>query len=57
MVLTCGDILYLTLANACPRRIPGQALIMMCPRSDTHLTYMINIALTKEFSLAADGGR
>jgi len=25
--------------------------------SDTHLTYMINIALTAEFSLAAEGVR
>jgi hypothetical protein len=24
---------------------------MMCPRTDTHLTYMIDIALTTEFSL------
>jgi hypothetical protein len=24
----------------------------MCPRGDTHLTYMININLTKEFVLA-----
>jgi len=29
----------------------------LCPRSDTNLTYMINIALTKEFSLAASGKR
>ena len=27
----------------------------MCPRSDTHLNYMIDIALTTEFSLAAGG--
>ena len=26
----------------------------LCPRSDTHLTYMIDIALTTEFVL--DGG-
>jgi hypothetical protein len=24
---------------------------MMCPRGDTHLTYMINIILTTEFAL------
>ena len=29
----------------------------MCPRPDTHLTYMINIALTKEFALTAGGAR
>jgi len=32
-------------------------MIMMCPRTDTHLTYMIDIALTTEFSIAAGGGR
>jgi hypothetical protein len=26
-------------------------------RSESHLTYMINIALTKEFTLAAGGAR
>ncbi len=30
---------------------------LTCPRPDTHLTYMINIALTKELLLAADGSR
>ena len=25
----------------------------LCPRTDSHLTYMINIALTTEFTLAA----
>jgi len=29
----------------------------MCPRTDTHLTYMIDIAVRIEFSLAAGGGR
>jgi len=33
----------------------------MCPRTDSHLTYMIDIALTTEFILAVDpdfgGGR
>ena len=29
----------------------------MCPRSDTHLTYMIDIALTTEFSFIAIGAR
>ena len=28
-----------------------------CPRADTHLTYMIDIALTTEFSLAAGRAR
>jgi hypothetical protein len=32
-------------------------MIAMCPRSDTHLTYMIDIALTAEFALAAGGAR
>jgi hypothetical protein len=32
-------------------------MIMMCPRSDTHLSYMIDIALTAEFTLAAGGVR
>jgi len=27
----------------------------MCPRADTHLTYMIDIALTTEFALTAQG--
>jgi hypothetical protein len=35
----------------------GQALTAMCPRTDTHLTYMIDIALTTEFSLATGGAR
>jgi hypothetical protein len=29
-------------------------MIVMCPRPDSHLTYMIPITLTKEFVL--DGG-
>jgi hypothetical protein len=28
-------------------------MITMCPRPDTHLTYMIDIALTTDFMLAA----
>jgi hypothetical protein len=35
----------------------GQVMIAMCPRTDTHLTYMINITLTMEFALAAGGAR
>jgi hypothetical protein len=35
----------------------GQVLMMVCPRTDTHLTYMIDIALTTEFALAAGGVR
>jgi hypothetical protein len=31
--------------------------VSTCPRTDTHLTYMIDIALTTEFSLSADGAR
>jgi hypothetical protein len=27
----------------------------LCPRGDTELTYMINIALTREFTLAGRG--
>jgi hypothetical protein len=30
---------------------------MMCPRLDTHLTYMINIVLTSEFAISAGGER
>ena len=48
------------LTSAFPRLVPAPVpicLAMMCPRSGTYLTYMINIALTTEFSLAADGGR
>ena len=26
-----------------------------CPRTDTHLTYMIDVALTAEFSVAVGG--
>jgi hypothetical protein len=29
----------------------------MCPRADTDLTYMINIALTAEFGLAPNGAK
>jgi hypothetical protein len=29
----------------------GQAMMTMCPRTDTHLNYMIDIALTTEFLL------
>jgi hypothetical protein len=29
---------------------------LTCPRPDTHLTYMIDIALTMEFSRAAGDG-
>jgi hypothetical protein len=32
-------------------------MITMCPRADTDLTYMIDTALTMEFSLGADGAR
>jgi len=32
-------------------------MIAMCPRTDTRLNYMINIALTTEFLLAAGGAR
>jgi hypothetical protein len=27
--------------------------VSVCPRTDTHLNYMINIALTKEFAITA----
>jgi hypothetical protein len=29
--------------------------VSMCPRPDTHLTYMINIALTTEFAIPGGG--
>jgi hypothetical protein len=35
---------------------PGSATWIKCPRSDSHLTYMIDIALTTEFALEAGGG-
>jgi uncharacterized metal-binding protein YceD (DUF177 family) len=28
-------------------------MIMMCPRTNTHLNYMIDIALTTEFTIPA----
>jgi hypothetical protein len=31
--------------------------VRACPRTDTHHTYMIDIALTAEFSLAVGGAR
>jgi hypothetical protein len=31
----------------------GQAIIKMCPRANTHLNYMIDIALTTEFTIPA----
>jgi hypothetical protein len=36
-----------------PRKMRGD----LCPRPDTHLNYMIDIALTAEFSLAAGDAR
>ena len=39
-----------------PRR-RGMRWPQQCPRGDTHLTHMINIVLTKEFTLAAAGAR
>jgi hypothetical protein len=33
----------------------GQVMIAMCPRPDTHFTYMINITLTTEFVLPPRG--
>jgi hypothetical protein len=30
-------------------------MITMCPGTDTHLTYMIDIALTTEFAITAGG--
>jgi hypothetical protein len=35
----------------------GQVMITMCPRTDSHPTYMIDIALTTEFALAAADAR
>jgi hypothetical protein len=35
----------------------GQRVGTMCPRPDTHLTYMINIVLTTEFPIPAGGAR
>jgi len=32
-------------------------MITMCPRSDSHLTYMIDIALTTEFAITAGSAR
>ena len=32
-------------------------MIAMCPRSDSHLTYMIDIALTTQFAITAGGVR
>jgi hypothetical protein len=32
-------------------------MITMCPRADTHLTYMINIIVTAEFALEVGGAR
>ena len=29
----------------------------MCPRTDSQLTYMIQVAVTTEFALEADDGR
>jgi hypothetical protein len=29
----------------------------MCPRTDSHLTYTIDIALTTEFAITPDGAR
>jgi hypothetical protein len=35
----------------------GMRWPQQCPRGDTHLTHMINIVLTKEFTLDAAGAR
>jgi hypothetical protein len=32
-------------------------MIAMCPRSESQLTYMIDIALTMEFAISAGGVR
>jgi hypothetical protein len=36
---------------------PGKMRGFVCPRSESHLTYMIDIPLTTEFSLASGGAR
>jgi hypothetical protein len=33
----------------------GQVLMMVCPRTDTHLTYMTNITLNTEFVVPPRG--
>jgi hypothetical protein len=37
-------------------REPQVRELHMCPRTDTHLTYMINIALSTEFLLTVGTG-
>jgi hypothetical protein len=50
MVLTCKDVLQVALENDISA---GQKLVM-CPRPESHLTYMINIALTTQFDVDRD---
>jgi hypothetical protein len=53
MAVTCGVARLPYIGN----RKSQVRTLHMCPRTDMQLTYMINIALTAEFSLAADGAR
>jgi hypothetical protein len=45
--IQCHGLLLASLTSLSPGEI-------RCPRSDTHLTYMIDIALTAEFILDRD---
>ena len=54
MVLTRRNVLCITLAY---KHIRRSEACHVCPRTDTHLTYMIDIALTTEFSFIASGAR
>lgn len=58
MVLTSGDRLRSILPKSYPIAIfAGPSMITMCPRGDSHLMYMIDVALTTEFALSSGGAR
>jgi hypothetical protein len=39
------------------RILAGQGMILMCPRGDSHLTYMTPVTITTEFTLVSGGAR
>ena len=56
MVVSCGNLPHPTQPKSCHMTISaGQAMITMCPRGESQLTYMIPIAVTAEFCLDGDG--
>jgi len=56
MFLTCADPLFGEAMACCLQLFPQvRPMITMCPRTDTHLTYMTNITLNTEFVVPPRG--